>query len=157
MKCLRSVRALILVAILGIGSGGFVDGAQASDKVSGDIGDIPMTSSSVETFDGAWIVQKATDVDLAGFDSMRFDFVAGTLYGSGPCRSFKTEFGPDTQNLMFSPFNVGGGMCDEQIMITERDFFQQIRIVNRLEIDGSDCLIMYNFDRPLVWLKRLVE
>ena len=116
-----------------------------------------MTPSPVETFDGAWIVQKTADIDLTGFDDMRFDFVAGTLYGSGPCRSFETAFGPDTQNLMFSPFEVGGGMCDEQIMITEREFFQQIRIVNRLEIDGDDCLVMYNFDRPLIWLKRLVE
>jgi heat shock protein HslJ len=157
MRNLRPFLAALLAAILGIGSGGFVDRAHASGKLSGDIGDTPMTSSSVETFDGAWIVQKATDVDLTGFDNMRFDFVAGTLYGSGPCRGFETAFGPDTQNLMFSPFEVGGGMCDEQIMITERDFFQQIRMVNRLEIDGDGQLVMYNFDRPLVWLKRLVE
>ncbi len=157
MKSLRPFRAAILVAILGFATGGFVDGAIASGNLSGDIGDTPMTSPSVETFAGAWIVHKSADIDLTGFDDMRFDFVAGTVYGSGPCRSFETAFGPDTQNLMFSPFHVGGGMCDEQTMITESDFFEQMSNVNRLAIDGDDCLVMYNFDRPLIWLKRLVE
>ncbi|MCF6232241.1 MAG: META domain-containing protein [Rhodobacteraceae bacterium] len=145
------------MAILGIGGVGIVGWAFSSGKFGGDIGGTSMTLSSVETFDGAWIVQKATDIDLTGFDNMRFDFVAGTLYGSGPCRSFETAFGPDTQNLMFSPFEIGGGMCDEQIMITERDFFEQIKMVNRLEIDSDERLVMYNFDQPLVWLRRLTK
>jgi len=116
-----------------------------------------VASSSVESFDGAWIVQKVTGVDLTAFDSLRFDFDAGTLYGSAPCRSFKTTFGPDTQNLMFSPFEIGGGLCDEQTMITERDFFQQIGFVNHLEIGDDGRLVMYNFDQPVLWAKRLAE
>lgn len=116
-----------------------------------------MTSPSVETFDGAWIVQKAADIDLTGFDSMRFDFVAGTLYGMGPCRSFKTVFGPDTQSMMFEPFEIGGGLCDEQTMIIERDFFQMIEFVTRLDIGDDGRLVMYDTDKPLLWAKRLEQ
>ena len=78
-------------------------------------------------------------------------------YGSGPCRSFKTTFGPDVQNLLFSPFEIGGGLCDEQTMITERDFLQQIESVDRLDIDADERLVMYASDEPVLWAKRLTE
>lgn len=116
-----------------------------------------MTLPSVNTFDGAWIVQKVAEVDLTGFDALRFDFDAGTLYGTGPCRSFKTTFGPDAHNLLFSPFEIGGGLCDEQTMITERNFLQQIEFVDRLEIDADKGLVMYASDKPVLWAKRLPD
>jgi heat shock protein HslJ len=154
---MRYIKAITLVTILGIGTIGYMTYPFAQNKLDNPRGDTSMTSSPVETFDGAWAIQKAKDIDLTQFDSLRFDFDAGTLYGSGPCRSFKTSFGPDTQNLMFSPLEIGGGMCDEQTMIIERDFFKQISIVNRLEIDSDGQLIMSNFDTPLLWAKRIIK
>ncbi|WIY23948.1 META domain-containing protein [Parasedimentitalea psychrophila] len=142
---------------MGFGGSGFISGSFASDKGNGPIGDIPMTLPTVETFDGAWIVEKVTGVDLTGFDALRFDFDAGTLYGSAPCRSFKTSFGPDVQNLMFAPLQIGGGLCDEQTMITERKFLQRIGLVNRLEIDADNQLVMYASDEPMLWATRLTE
>lgn len=114
-----------------------------------------MASITVESFDGAWIVQKVKDVDLHGFGDLRFDFVAGTLYGSSPCRSFTTTFGPDASSMMFSPFDIGGGLCDEETMIAERDFLQQLALVNRLALEGEGQLVMYNFNQPLLWAKRM--
>jgi len=156
MKIPRTAWAATLVALLGIG-GGLISWSFASGTDSGQIGETPMTSLSVGTFDGAWIVEKAAEVDLTGFDDLRFEFDSGTLYGSGPCRSFKTTFGPDVQNLLFSPFDLGGGTCDEQTMITERDFFQQIEFVDRLDIDADNRLVMYASGEPVLWAKRLVE
>lgn len=114
---------------------------------------MPATNSTV--LNGAWIVQKVKNVDLEPFDDLRFDFDGGTLYGSSPCRSFTTTFGPDLDNLMFSPFQTGGGLCDEETMVIERDFMQQIGLVNRMEVDGEGQLVMYNFDQPILWAKRL--
>ncbi|OBY26493.1 META domain-containing protein [Leisingera sp. JC1] len=114
-----------------------------------------MASTTAADLDGAWIVQKVKDVDLEAFDDLRFDFDAGTLYGSSPCRSFTTTFGPDLHNLMFSPVQTGGGLCDEETMIIERDFMQQISLVNRMEVDKEGQLVMYNFDQPLLWANRL--
>ncbi|WP_211236075.1 META domain-containing protein [Leisingera aquimarina] len=115
-----------------------------------------MASTSAESFDGAWIVQEVQDVDLAQFEELRFDFDGGTLYGSSPCRSFTTTFGPDMQNIMFSPFEIGGGLCDEATMIAEREFLQQVGLVNRMVLTGDGQLVMYNFEKPLLWAKRLV-
>lgn len=153
----RTVRAALVIALLGLIGGGLISWSFASDKRGEPIGDIPMTSLSINTFDGAWIVQKVTDVDLTGIDALRFDFDAGTLYGSAPCRSFETTFGPDVKNLMFTPFQIGGGMCDEQTMITERKFLQRIEHVNRLEIDADGQLVMYASDEPMLWAKRLTK
>ncbi|WP_264214213.1 META domain-containing protein [Leisingera thetidis] len=116
-----------------------------------------MASTTAESFDGAWIVQKVKDVDLEKFEDLRFDFADGTLYGSSPCRSFTTNFGPDTQNLMFTPFEIGGGLCDEETMIAERDFMQQLGLVNRMELQDDGLLVMYNFDQPLLWAEPLAE
>jgi heat shock protein HslJ len=158
---MRYIQAIALVTILGIGTIGYMNYPFAQNKLDNPRGNTSMTSSPIETpietFDGAWAIQKAKDIDLTQFDSLRFDFDAGTLYGSGPCRGFKTTFGPDTQNLMFSPLEIGGGMCDEQTMIIERDFFKQISIVTRLEIDSDGQLIMSNFDTPLLWAKRIIK
>ena len=66
----------------------------------------------------------------------------------------KTE-GPDLQNLMFTPFDIGGGLCDEQTMIAEREFLQQLGLVNRMELAEDGQLVMYNFDEPLLWAVRL--
>ena len=114
-----------------------------------------MVSPTAESFDGAWIVQRVKDIDIAGFDEMRFDFAEGTLYGSSPCRSFTTTYGPDLQNLMFTPFDIGGGLWDEQTMIAEREFLQQLGLVNRMELAEDGQLVMYNFDEPLLWAVRL--
>lgn len=114
-----------------------------------------MASTTTENFDGAWIIQKVKDVDIQGFADLRFDFAAGTLYGSSPCRSFTTTFGPDASHIMFTPFEIGGGLCDEETMIAERDFLQQLALVNRLALEEDGQLIMYNFDRALFWAKRL--
>ena len=154
---LRPVWAVILVAILGIGGNGFISRPNASENLSRPIGDIPMTTSSVETFDGAWIVQSVKDIDLTGLKEMRFDFVAGTLHGLSPCRSFKTTFGPDPQNMMFTLFDLGGGFCDEERMLMEREFFDQIEVVDRMEIDGDGCLVMYKSAKVILRAKRLAE
>ncbi|KIC08963.1 hypothetical protein RA19_16800 [Leisingera sp. ANG-M1] len=114
-----------------------------------------MAALTAENFDGAWIVQEVKDIDLQPFGELRFDFDNGTLYGSGPCRSFTTTFGPDVENLMFSPFDIGGGLCDEETMIVEREFLQQIGLVNRMDIGADGQLVMYNFDQPLLRAKRL--
>ncbi|AHD03205.1 META domain-containing protein [Leisingera methylohalidivorans] len=116
-----------------------------------------MASTTAASFDGAWIVEKVQDVDLAQFEDLRFDFDGGTLYGSSPCRSFTTTFGPGMETIMFSPLQIGGGLCDEATMIAERDFLQQIGLVNRMELTGGGQLVMYNFDTPLLWAKRLEE
>jgi hypothetical protein len=58
---------------------------------------------------------------------------------------------------MFTPFQIGGGMCDEQTMITERKFLQRIEHVNRLEIDADGQLVMYASDEPMLWAKRLTK
>lgn len=114
-----------------------------------------MVTTTAADLDGAWIVQKVKDVDLDPSENLRFDFEDGTLYGSSPCRSFTTTFGPDLENFMFSPFQIGGGLCDEATMITEREFMQQISLTNRLEVTGDGKLVMYNFDQPLLWATRL--
>ncbi|NSY37473.1 META domain-containing protein [Leisingera sp. ANG59] len=125
------------------------------DSGTGQGGGVIMPATNSTVLNGAWIVQKVKNVDLEPFDDLRFDFDGGTLYGSSPCRSFTTTFGPDLDNLMFSPFQTGGGLCDEETMVIERDFMQQIGLVNRMEVDGEGQLVMYNFDQPILWAKRL--
>ena len=56
---------------------------------------------------------------------------------------------------MFTPFDIGGGLCDEQTMIAEREFLQQLGLVNRMELAEDGQLVMYNFDEPLLWAVRL--
>ncbi|OED49530.1 META domain-containing protein [Leisingera sp. S232] len=114
-----------------------------------------MASTTVADLEGAWLVHKVTNVDLTPFEDLRFDFDGNTLYGSSPCRSFTTTFGPDLQNLMFAPFEIGGGLCDENSMIIERDFMQQISMANRMEVAADGQLVMYNFEKPLLWAKPL--
>ncbi|NVK12826.1 MAG: META domain-containing protein [Rhodobacteraceae bacterium] len=116
-----------------------------------------MPATTATDLNGPWIVKKIKGIDLEPFGDLRFDFDAGTLYGSSPCRSFTTTFGADLQNLMFSPVQMGGGLCDEEAMIIERDFMQQISLVNRMEMDEEGRLVMYNFDQPLLWAKRLAD
>ncbi|WP_291730414.1 META domain-containing protein [Leisingera sp. F5] len=146
---------MTLAVFAGLCGGGLAVYSFASDTVTGNSGEISMASTSAESFDGAWIVQKVQDVDLTQFEELRFDFDGGTLYGSSPCRSFTTTFGPDLRNIMFSPFEIGGGLCDETAMIAERDFLQQVGLVNRMELTGDGQLVMYNFEKPLLWAKRL--
>eukprot|EP00919_Chromeraceae_sp_WS-2016_P081917 GHVR01193377.1.p1 GENE.GHVR01193377.1~~GHVR01193377.1.p1 ORF type:complete len:158 (-),score=26.27 GHVR01193377.1:55-528(-) len=152
---LRAILALKIVIVTVVCGVSFAAYSYASDSASHPSGVPPMASITVESFDGAWLVQKVKDVNLQGFGDLRFDFVAGTLYGSSPCRSFTTTFGPDASSIMFSPFDIGGGLCDEQTMIAERDFLQQLALVNRLALEGDGQLVMYNFDQPLLWAKQL--
>lgn len=154
MMGLRPAQAAIFAAFAGA-CGGLAVYTFASDSGTGQSGGISMASTTAADLDGAWVIQKVKDVDLEPFDELRFDFDAGTLYGSSPCRSFTTTFGPDLLNLMFSPVQTGGGLCDEETMIIERDFMQQIGLVNRMEVDEEGQLVMYNFDQPLLWAKRL--
>jgi heat shock protein HslJ len=156
MTGLRPSLGLMLAVVAGVCGGGLAGGSFASGTVNAPSGGLPMASIPVENFDGAWSVQKVQDVDLHGFAELRFDFVAGTLYGSSPCRSFTTTFGPDPSSIMFTPFDIGGGLCDEETMIAERDFFQQLALVNRLALQEDGQLVMYSFDQPLLWAKRLV-
>lgn len=116
-----------------------------------------MSATTAADLDGAWIVQKASGAGLEKAAGLRFDFDGGTLYGSSPCRSFTTTFGPGLENLMLSPFEIGGGLCDEATMITEREFLQQVGLVNRMEVSGDGELVMYNFEQPLLWARRLEE
>lgn len=116
-----------------------------------------MATTTAADLDGAWIIQKVKDVDLTPFEGLRFDFDGGTLYGSSPCRSFTTTYGQDLKNLMFSPLQIGGGLCDEEAMYVERDFLQQISLVNRMEVTGNGELVMYNFEQPLLWAKKMTD
>ncbi|MBY6140130.1 META domain-containing protein [Leisingera daeponensis] len=154
MTGLRPVRTVIFAAIA-VGCAGLALCSFASDSGTRQNGGIPMASNTAADLDGAWIVQKVKDIDLTPFEDLRFDFDDGTLYGSSPCRSFTTTFGPDIENLMLSPLQFGGGLCDEDTMISERNFFQQISLVNRMEITESGVLVMYNFEQPLLWAKKL--
>jgi hypothetical protein len=40
-------------------------------------------------------------------------------------------------------------------MIAEREFLQQLGLVNRMELAEDGQLVMYNFDEPLLWAVRL--
>ena len=51
--------------------------------------------------------------------------------------------------------DIGGGLCDDQTMIAEREFLQQLGLVNRIELAEDGQLVMYNFDEPLLWAVRL--
>lgn len=116
-----------------------------------------MSATTAADLDGAWIVQKVSGSDPQRVAGLRFDFDGGTLYGSGPCRSFTTRFGPGLETVMLSPFEIGGGLCDEETMIAEREFLQQMGLVNRMEVTGEGELVMYNFETPLLWARRLQE
>ena len=155
MTGLRRIHALMLALAAGLFGGGLAMISVALDTANAPNGVPSMASITAESFDGAWIIQKVKDVDVQGFGDLRFDFAAGTLYGSSPCRSFTTTFGPDASSIMFTPFEIGGGLCDEETMIAERDFLQQLALVNRLALEEDGTLVMYNFDRPLLWAKRL--
>ncbi len=119
------------------------------ESVTVRLGDRRLTGCGGDTLDvlaGAeWMVQ---DLDGEGIiDSSRVTLVFGTdgtLGGQASCNRYATSLEIAEDGVSVGPIAASRMMCPETIMDQERRYFAALAAVERLEIDGTGALLLYD-------------
>jgi len=119
------------------------------ESVTIRLGDRRLTGCGGETLDalaGAeWMVE---DLDGGGIiDSSRVTVVFGTdgtLSGQASCNRYATPFEIADDGISVGPIAASRMMCPEAVMDQERRFFAALTAVERLELDETGALLLYD-------------
>jgi len=119
------------------------------ERVSVRVGDRRLTGCGGDTLellaDGEWVVEDIDGRGLIDASRVTLDFETdGSLGGLASCNRYATSIDIGAGTASIGPIAATRMICPEALMDQERRFFAALASVDRLEIDDTGALLLYD-------------
>ena len=81
--------------------------------------------------------------------TLTFDAAGRHISGSGGCNAYGGSVLTNSEGILFTGIVAGQMACDQNLMVSERSFFNGLSLVTRWQRSGADLLQLFNRDGHL--------